>query len=286
MRLVLRGKYQAMKMIRSTLLGFSVVVLTACSTTSSKAPVADRSPAAKNGNVERIAPDKPGYHTVRKGETLNRIARKFRHSPDNIAMWNNLANKNDIKVGQVLRVQPPSNQGAGVQTASVASSSGVEVKPLTAPARPASADKQPIVTQNQPVSPVVASTSSAANEAEGLSWMWPADGKILATFHEGKSKGIDIAGTPGQKVLAAADGRVIFASAIRGYGNLVILKHSDNLVSAYAHNKTILVKEGAVVSKGQQIAEMGNSDSDSVKLHLEIRRQGKPVDPTRYLPAR
>jgi len=277
-----------MNMIRSTLLGFSVLALAACSTTSTKAPVTDRSPVAKSGNVEKVVPDKPGYHTVRKGETLHRIARKFRQTPDRIAMWNNLANKNDIKVGQVLRVLPPSNQGGttGVQTASVTSSSGVEVRPLVTGAKPASTDKHPVVAQKPAVSPAEASTAEAASEAEGISWMWPADGKILATFHDGKSKGMDIAGTPGQRVLAAADGRVIFASAIRGFGNLVILKHSDSLVSAYAHNKTILVKEGAVVSKGQQIAEMGNSDSDVVKLHFEIRKQGKPVDPSRYLPAR
>jgi lipoprotein NlpD len=116
--------------------------------------------------------------------------------------------------------------------------------------------------------------------------MWPAEGKITGTFDEGK-KGIDITGKPGQPVMAAAAGKVMYAgSGIRGYGNLVIVKHTTNLLSAYAHNKTILVKEGQNVSKGEKIAEMGNSDADAVKLHFEIRQQGKPADPSKFLPSR
>jgi lipoprotein NlpD len=126
-----------------------------------------------------------------------------------------------------------------------------------------------------------------ASDDERLSWMWPATGKIVATFDEGKSKGIDIAGKLGQQVVAAGAGKVMYAGAgIRGYGNLVIVKHSNSLLSAYAHNKAIVVKEGDTVSKGQVIAEMGDTDADSVKLHFEIRQQGKPVDPTRFLPSR
>jgi lipoprotein NlpD len=120
---------------------------------------------------------------------------------------------------------------------------------------------------------------------DGIGWMWPADGRVIGTFNNGR-KGIDIAGKMGQPVLAAGAGTVLYASSVRGYGNLVIVKHSSNLLSAYAHNKTILVKEGQAVSKGQRIAEMGNSDTDSVKLHFEIRQQGKPVDPSKFLPAR
>ncbi len=119
-----------------------------------------------------------------------------------------------------------------------------------------------------------------------LTWVWPAEGKITATFEEGKSKGIDIAGKVGQKVRAASGGKVMYAgSGIRGYGNLVILKHTNNLLSAYAHNKTIMVKEGQAIAKGQVIAEMGSSDADTVKLHFEIRLQGKPVDPSKFLPS-
>ena len=115
--------------------------------------------------------------------------------------------------------------------------------------------------------------------------MWPAEGRVIATF-DGNRKGIDIAGKMGQPIMAAGSGTVLYASSVRGYGNLVIVKHTNNLLSAYAHNKTILVKEGQSVSKGQKIAEMGNSDSDAVKLHFEIRQQGKPVDPSKFLPSR
>ncbi|HEU4844899.1 MAG TPA: peptidoglycan DD-metalloendopeptidase family protein, partial [Burkholderiaceae bacterium] len=126
-----------------------------------------------------------------------------------------------------------------------------------------------------------------ADDDDKLSWMWPSDGKVVATFDEGKNKGIDIAGKPGQQVMAAGAGKVMYAgSGIRGYGNLVIVKHSNSLLSAYAHNRTIVVKEGQTVNKGEKIAEMGDSDSDSVKLHFEIRQQGKPVDPSRFLPNR
>jgi len=134
---------------------------------------------------------------------------------------------------------------------------------------------------------VTPGTTVTANDDEKLSWMWPSDGKIVATFDEGKNKGIDIAGRMGQQVMAAGSGKVMYAgSGIRGYGNLVIVKHSNSLLSAYAHNRTILVKEGQNVTKGQPIAEMGDSDADAVKLHFEIRQQGKPVDPAKFLPSR
>ena len=126
-----------------------------------------------------------------------------------------------------------------------------------------------------------------ADDDEKLSWMWPSEGRIVATFDEGKNKGVDIAGKLGQQVMAAGAGKVMYAgSGIRGYGNLVIVKHSNSLLSAYAHNRTIVVKEGQTVNKGEKIAEMGDSDADSVKLHFEIRQQGKPVDPSRFLPSR
>jgi lipoprotein NlpD len=125
------------------------------------------------------------------------------------------------------------------------------------------------------------------DDDERLSWMWPSEGRIVATFDEGKNKGVDIAGRLGQPVTAAGAGKVMYAgSGIRGYGNLVIVKHSNSLLSAYAHNRAIVVKEGQTVSKGEKIAEMGDSDADSVKLHFEIRQQGKPVDPSRFLPSR
>ncbi len=125
--------------------------------------------------------------------------------------------------------------------------------------------------------------------ADEIAWSWPTTGaaNILAGFDEQKNKGVDIGGRAGDPVLAAADGRVVYAGAgLRGYGNLIILKHNNTYLTAYAHNQSLLVKEDQTVRKGQKIAEMGSTDTDRVKLHFEIRRQGKPVDPLKYLPPR
>ena len=136
----------------------------------------------------------------------------------------------------------------------------------------------------------IAAPSVSPRSTEGedeLVFIWPSSGALLTGFDEAKNKGLDLGGKPGDPVLAAADGRVVYAGAgLRGYGNLVILKHNNTYLTAYAHNQTLLVKEDQTVRKGQKIAEMGNSDADRVKLHFEIRRQGKPVDPAKYLPAR
>ena len=128
--------------------------------------------------------------------------------------------------------------------------------------------------------------SSAASD-DAPAFIWPAQGNLVNGFDESRNKGLDIAGKSGDPVLAAADGRVVYAgSGLRGYGNLIILKHNNTYLTAYAHNQTLLVKEDQDVRRGQKIAEMGNTDADQVKLHFEIRRQGKPVDPARFLPAR
>jgi lipoprotein NlpD len=139
--------------------------------------------------------------------------------------------------------------------------------------------------------PASASSSNTVAKpvvAEGdIHFIWPANGAVLTSFDEVKNKGLDIAGAAGEPVLAAADGRVVYVGAgLRGYGNLIILKHDNVFLTAYAHNQTLLVKEDQSVQKGQKIAEMGNSDADRVKLHFEVRRQGKPVDPAKYLPSR
>jgi lipoprotein NlpD len=127
----------------------------------------------------------------------------------------------------------------------------------------------------------------AGDNDSGIDWMWPGGGKVLAAFSEPSSKGLDIAGKSGDPVLAAAPGKVMYVgSGIRGYGNLVIIKHSNGYLSAYGHNRKILVKEGQSIAKGQKVAELGDSDADQAKLHFEIRRQGKPVDPLKYLPPR
>lgn len=291
-------------------LGILVSLLAACSTTRTPAPVIDGSSSVSAKPVIDATasttivpkPEGKGYYTVKKGDTLYRIALESGQSYRDIVAWNNLTNPNDIKVDQVLRVAPPD----GAQTAAVVTgTAGIEVRPLASPSVALQGlssnktgprgDKRVYSESNlaelqKPDSVAATAQPSAApaavSEDDAVSWAWPVDGKIIATF-DGTKKGVDIAGNAGQPILAAASGKVMYAgSGIRGYGNLVIVKHTNNLLSAYAHNKTILVKEGQLVTKGQKIAEMGNSDTDSAKLHFEVRLQGKPVDPLKYLPPR
>ena len=133
----------------------------------------------------------------------------------------------------------------------------------------------------------MAGGATAREGDDDIAWAWPASGNVLASFDEVRTKGLVFGGKAGDPVLAAADGRVIYAgSGLRGYGNMVIVKHNNSYLTAYAHNQALLVKEDQVVRKGQKIAEMGSSDAERVQLHFEIRRLGKPVDPGRLLPPR
>lgn len=226
---------------------------------------------------------KPGYYTVKPGDTLIRIGLDHGQGAKDIARWSGVENPNRIEVGQVLRVEPP--VGSAVISKPVLAASATPVAPAAAPAAaPARATGIEKAPATAPVGP--ASTAVAAPDDE-LGWIWPAAGAVLAGFDEVKNKGLDIAGVAGEAVLAAADGRVVYVGAgLRGYGNLIILKHNNTYLTAYAHNQSLLVKEDQSVRKGQKIAEMGSSDADRVKLHFEVRRQGKPVDPAKYLPAR
>ncbi|MBT2335113.1 peptidoglycan DD-metalloendopeptidase family protein [Variovorax paradoxus] len=280
-----------------------VLVIAGCAAPRGPAPVEDRGTMTRAPNAAPGGPlittdasgkplpgienyGKPGYYAVRPGDTIRRIGNETGQSWQNIVRWNNLENPDLIEVGQVLRVVPPVGPATSVATAPAPTGEGVVTKPVTppssvVPAAPASA------AVGKP--PVTASPSAPAASAgdEDLGWIWPAHGTLLAGFDDAKNKGFDIGGKAGDAVLAAADGRVVYAGAgLRGYGNLIILKHNNTYLTAYAHNQTLLVKEDQSVQKGQKIAEMGNSDADRVKLHFEIRRQGKPVDPARYLPNR
>ncbi len=270
-----------------------VLLLAGCGSRAlNRAPVEDRGPtagvAAPVVVVEGATPavkqppgfenaGKPGYYTVKPGDTLIRIGLDHGQGVKDIARWSGVENPNRIEVGQVLRIAPPVE--TGVVTRPVASAS---VTPIaSAPVRSASADKPAA-----PLLPPVAAATVATAE-DDISWVWPTNGTVLAGFDEVKNKGIDIGGIAGEPVLAAADGRVVYVGAgLRGYGNLIILKHNNTYLTAYAHNQTLLIKEDQSVRKGQKIAEMGSSDSDRVKLHFEVRRQGKPVDPAKYLPPR
>ena len=156
---------------------------------------------------------------------------------------------------------------------------------------PLKTSEKPTPTIEKPVAatvPAIAKPDSKPDleSTEDIDWVWPTKGKVVANFNESSNKGLDISGTTGQAITAAAPGKVIYSgSDLRGYGKLVIIKHNKNYLSVYAHNSLIVVKEGQQVSRGQKIAEMGNTDSDAVKLHFEIRRQGKSVDPSKYLSA-
>lgn len=152
--------------------------------------------------------------------------------------------------------------------------------------KPAVTDKTPVATAKPDTKVDSKPDTKSDDSAEDIDWAWPTKGKVVAGFNESSNKGLDIAGSSGQAITAAAPGKVIYSgSDLRGYGKLVIIKHTKNYLSVYAHNSAIVVKEGQQVTRGQKIAEMGNTDSDTVKLHFEIRRQGKSVDPSKYLSA-
>ncbi len=175
------------------------------------------------------------------------------------------------------------------QALAAARNQGTAVPPPAAATSPTAASAVPMLPSKPEAAPAAATAGppTAVSNEEGIDWSWPVNGKVLGGFSETASKGIDIAGKHGEAVHAAAGGRVVYAGeGLRGYGRLVIIKHDGAYLSAYAHNNLILVKEGQNIARGQKIAEVGNTDADQPKLHFEIRRQGKPVDPLKYLPAR
>jgi lipoprotein NlpD len=276
------------------------------------APAARTLPGAENAG-------KPGYYTVKPGDTLIRIALESGQNWRDIAAWNGLDNPNLIEVGQVVRIVPPvSSDGGGAVAARPVSTPRIEARgldnkpvpagkaasstsasstgagaaasnpagsgagvPATAAAGSAGATGTPAATS------AAAQGQDAAADAEEPNWSWPSGGPVIGGFEEGKRKGLTIGGKAGDPVVASADGRVVYAgSGLRGYGNLVIIKHGGDYLTAYAHNQALLVKEDQVVKRGQKIAEMGSTDAERVQLHFEIRKKGKPLDPARQLPSR
>ncbi len=257
----------------------------------------------------------PSLYTVKAGDTLFSIAKANGTPVRDLAAWNNIDDPSNISVGQQLRLAPP----GGVTTTPVKPPGGVPGRPAVE--TPTVADpnlKTQPLGQRVPYSEQAYAQMKApgavrpeiradvktevkleptperkpaakveAPRADGdLEWSWPVAGKVIGNFNESSNKGITISGKRGQPVHASAAGRVIYSGAgIRGLGKLVVIRHNRNYQSVYAHNDTLLVKEGQNVSKGQPIAEMGNSDADQVKLHFEIRLQGRPVDPIKLLPA-
>lgn len=299
-------------------------VLAAGCTATRQAPVIERTPQAKPSAPVRPAPTakpslqspdtRPAFHTVRKGDTLYSVALDYGLDYRELAEWNTI-DPTKIYVGQQLRLSP---QTGAVATAPLRTAPGVvEARPLGTPAPAQTATPAPVAgsVKSEPkgvrvpysdqayaqfasIKPeAILATKpevrpeqkpDAARSENDPEWIWPASGKVISAFSDSANlKGIAIAGKLGQPVLASAAGKVIFSgTGIRGFGQLIVIKHNNTFLSVYAHNSQLLVKEGQTVAKGQKIAEMGNTDTDQVKLHFEIRRLGKPVDPAKLLPDR
>jgi lipoprotein NlpD len=299
-------------------------LLHGCAGTSGNAPIDDRTATREKNKTTQsksptsqtaIAPepaDPPGFYTVKKGDTLGKISKQVSQSLRDLSDWNRLSNPNDIRVGQQLRIIPPEDN----KVASVPTETGMEMRtlesqtnqnPVTSP-NPTTPASPPGTggTKQGPLGRKVAYSDQAWSDlqrgepAKSLAdtrkpadisppaagrFMWPTEGKIIRGFDAAR-KGIDIAGQSGQPIVSVGEGTVLYANNMRGFGNLVIIDHRDGLVSAYGHNKSILVKEGQTVVKGQRIAEMGDVDAESVRLHFEIRQLGKAVDPISFLPSR
>lgn len=256
---------------------------------------------------------RPEFHIVKKGDTLYSIALDYGQDYRELAAWNNLADPGLIKIDQRLRLFPPDSVGEAtnaqpVPLAAVATAPQfseprarklpyseralAELKmPILAPAptviSPAAAPVKPSAKVPAAAAALPGQKESATSDSK-MTWEWPAQGKLLYGFGQGPNqKGVGIEGRIGQPVLAAAPGKVVYSgSGLRGYGKLIIIKHNASYFSVYAHNSQILVKEGQTVAKGQKIGEIGDTDSDRVALHFEIRRLGKPIDPLQYLPGR
>lgn len=278
----------------------------------------------KYGDIPKGSYTGGSTYTVKRGDTLFYIAWVTGNDFRDLAQRNNVPAPYALNVGQVLQVgnaagQPITGENA-VSQASARASGGATASTTSAQKSTAVVASQPTITysessgeqsatkmlpNNKPatttttvVAPVTAPTtvsttqptaSSTSTSSPISSWRWPTDGKVIENFSgaEGGNKGIDIAGSKGQAIVATADGRVVYAgNALRGYGNLIIIKHNDDYLSAYAHNDTLLVKERQEVKAGEQIATMGSSGTSSVRLHFEIRYKGKSVNPLGYLPKR
>jgi len=283
----------------------AAVVLGGCASRQS-APVIERAPGAKAPAAPpaRAADPRPETYTVKRGETLYGIALDHGLDYRELAEWNGISNPNVIRVGDTLRLRAPATAAASegaVQVRPVTSAGAVESRPLGAGPAAGAAKKPDEATiarieprrpeaepKPRPEAPPPAPKAEAqSDDDEKVDWSWPVAGRIVARFADPANKGVDISARFGDPVLASAPGRVVYSgSGLRGYGKLIIIKHNPTYLSAYAHNNQILVKEGQSVAKGQKIGEVGSTDADAPKLHFEIRRLGKPVDPLKFLPER
>ncbi|WP_051379063.1 peptidoglycan DD-metalloendopeptidase family protein [Derxia gummosa] len=302
-------------------------LLSACTTSQQERPpvqIVDRSTSPSGSGASGPAPIVSASastgtgrtYVVRKGDTLYKIAVEHGKDFRDIAALNQLESPDRILVGQTLRIDADAGASAPAATPAVvatpvvigapldskplgeAGKSGA-AKPADVGGKPADAAKptdaarpdagKPATVPDAKPSPVAAPADSAKPAADDgpITWAWPTGGRVIDGFDDPRNKGLDLGGNVGDAVLAAGDGKVVYAgNGLRGYGQLLIIKHNDNFLSAYAHNSKLVAKYGDSVKRGQKIAELGNTDTDKPKLHFEIRRQGKPVDPAKYLPAR
>ncbi|MCX2896004.1 peptidoglycan DD-metalloendopeptidase family protein [Stenotrophomonas lactitubi] len=254
------------KGVRIGALALLVSTLAACGT----ATVVRPSGSGGSGvSTPKTSVPKPGQNVVvRKGDTIYALARIHDITPADLIAWNNLDNPSTIYPGQVIRLYPAGSSGGRAPTTVVTaprpggSTSGGSTAPTPGPAGPVKSN---------------------------IAWRWPADGAVVGRYVAGDAtkQGVDIAGTSGAPVKATANGVVVYSGAgLVGYGELIIIKHSDQWLSAYGHNRKRLVNEGQSVKAGEQIAEMGRTGANRDMLHFEIRYNGKPVDPQQYLPAK
>lgn len=293
----------------------AILILGGCAGRRS-APVIERAPGAQAPAAAPVPPvraadSRPETYTVKRGETLYGIALDHGLDYRELAEWNGITNPNVIRVGDTLRLRAPATaagpEGAA-QASPVIGTGAIESRPLGGGTGAASATGktdqttvasiEPRRTELKPelrpepkpkpeALPPGPRPEAPSDDDEKVDWSWPVVGKIVAKFADPASKGVDISAKLGDPVLASAPGRVVYSgSGLRGYGKLIIIKHNPTYLSAYAHNSQILVKEGQNVAKGQKIGEVGATDADAPKLHFEIRRLGKPVDPLKFLPER
>ena len=291
-------------------------VLAGCASSEHRAPVFERAEAEKkNAALEKKSPRendwRPEVYVVQKGDTLYSIAFNYGFDYHDLAELNSIRDPSVISIGQEIHLFPGRSKTDSATVAIKAKpieillkdqpklvkypyseAAMAQIDKVQEPTASAAAAVAKVESMHKPEAapdrPVDTATGDSVVDGEepALEWSLPAQGKVIAQFSEATNrKGIDIAGKFGQPVLASAPGKVVYSgSGLRGYGKLIIIKHNKTYLSAYAHNDKVLVKEGQSVTRGQKIAEMGKTDTDQVKLHFEVRRFGKPVDPAKYLP--
>ncbi|MDQ7980491.1 peptidoglycan DD-metalloendopeptidase family protein [Paraburkholderia sp. SARCC-3016] len=238
---------------------------------------------------------KPATYRVRRGDTLKRIAQKHNVTVKQLAAWNRIKVSARVKPGQTLVVSSPeaARNATAAAASAPASSSSASIASSTPPAADAASAGAPQQSQQssaasaEPPTPeeVHQVTAALARHANGVALAWPAQGNVVEQFQPGETRGIEIGGKPGDPVRAAADGKVMYAgTGLNEYGSLIIVQHNKDFLTAYSHNRKLLVKTGDVVRQGQQIAEMGSENNSRVSVGFELRRDGKPIDPMPYLP--